>query len=124
MLTPPRFSHGVMTISLDGEDIDLLANVRASRTICRLYGGLTEVMTKANVYDFDTLVTVINAGSGRVGKAAEATADAVFNTGIVTVAPWIVTFINFLAAGGKVAKSDAATTEDGKTEEEAPGESA
>jgi len=119
MLTAPRFSHGVMTVTLDGEDVELAANVRASRTICRLYGGLTEVMNKANVYDFDTLVNVVNAAAGRVGKAAEATADAVFNTGIVTVAPWIVQYVQFLAAGGKVAKPETATSESGETGEEA-----
>ena len=50
--TAPRFAHGVMTISLDGEDVELFANVRASRTICRLYGGLNQAFTNTNAPEF------------------------------------------------------------------------
>ncbi len=108
--TAPRFAHGVMTISLDGEDVELFANVRASRTICRLYGGLNQAFTNTNAFDFDTLVNVVNAAAGRVGKQAEATAEAIFAEGVIVVAPQVLLFLNFLAGGGKVAKPETGTT--------------
>ena len=108
--TAPRFAHGVMTISLDGEDVELFANVRASRTICRLYGGLNQAFTNTNAFDFDTLVNVVNAAAGRVGKQAEATAEAIFAEGVIVVAPQVLLFLNFLAGGGKVAKPEGGTT--------------
>jgi len=106
--TAPRFAHGVMTISLDGEDVELFANVRASRTICRLYGGLQQAFTNTNAFDFDTLVNVVNAAAGRVGKQAEATAEAIFAEGVVVVAPQVLLFLNFLAGGGKAPRTDTA----------------
>lgn len=106
--TAPRFAHGVMTVSLDGEDVELFANVRASRTICRLYGGLQQAFTNTNAFDFDTLVNVVNAAAGRVGKQAEATAEAIFAEGVVVVAPQVLLFLNFLAGGGKAPKTDTA----------------
>lgn len=104
--TAPRFAHGVMTVSLDGEDVELFANVRASRTICRLYGGLQQAFTNTNAFDFDTLVNVVNAAAGRVGKQAEATAEAIFAEGVVVVAPQVLLFLNFLAGGGKAPKTE------------------
>ncbi|PWC47154.1 hypothetical protein [Azospirillum sp. TSA6c] len=112
--TAPRFAHGVMTVSLDGEDVELFANVRASRTICRLYGGLQQAFTNTNAFDFDTLVNVVNAAAGRVGKQAEATAEAIFAEGVVVVAPQVLLFLNFLAGGGKAPKTD--TAKAGKAE--------
>ncbi len=106
--TAPRFAHGVMTISLDGEDVELFANVRASRTICRLYGGLNQAFSNTNAFDFDTLVNVVNAAAGRVGKQAEATAEAIFNEGVIVVAPQVLLFLNFLAGGGKAPKTETA----------------
>lgn len=106
--TAPRFAHGVMTVSLDGEDVELFANVRASRTICRLYGGLQQAFTNTNAFDFDTLVNVVNAAAGRVGKQAEATAEAIFAEGVVVVAPQVLLFLNFLAGGGKAPKTEPA----------------
>ncbi|CBS88721.1 hypothetical protein [Azospirillum lipoferum] len=109
--TAPRFAHGVMTICLDGEDVELFANVRASRTICRLYGGLQQAFSNTNAFDFDTLVNVVNAAAGRVGKQAEATAEAIFAEGVVVVAPQVLLFLNFLAGGGKAPKVEGGTTE-------------
>lgn len=108
--TAPRFAHGVMTIHLDGDDVELFANVRASRTICRLYGGLNQAFTNTNAFDFDTLVNVVNAAAGRVGKAAEATAEAIFAEGVITVAPQVLLYLNFLAGGGKAPKSEGSAT--------------
>lgn len=105
--TAPRFAHGVMTIHLDGADVELFANVRASRTICRLYGGLQTAFANTNAFDFDTLVNVVNAAAGRVGKAAEATAEAIFTDGVLTVAPQVLLYLNFLAGGGKAPDTDA-----------------
>ncbi|MGA1860323.1 hypothetical protein VH569_30435 [Azospirillum sp. 11R-A] len=119
--TAPRFAHGVMTVSLDGEDVELFANVRASRTICRLYGGLQQAFTNTNAFDFDTLVNVVNAAAGRVGKQAEATAEAIFAEGVVVVAPQVLLFLNFLAGGGKAPKTDTAKAES-DSEAAAPGE--
>lgn len=125
--TAPRFAHGVMTISLDGEDVELFANVRASRTICRLYGGLNQAFTNTNAFDFDTLVNVVNAAAGRVGKQAEATAEAIFNEGVIVVAPQVLLFLNFLAGGGKAPKTETkkagnAARDDAGSEAAAPGE--
>lgn len=108
MNTAPRFSHGVMTITLDGQDVDLAANVHAARTICRLYGGLTEAYNKVNAFDFDAVVNVINAATRRVGKAGEETAEAVFSDGILTVAALVILYLNFLSEGGKGPKTEAA----------------
>ncbi len=117
--TAPRFAHGVMTVSLDGEDVELFANVRASRTICRLYGGLQQAFTNTNAFDFDTLVNVVNAAAGRVGKQAEATAEAIFAEGVVVVAPQVLLFLNFLAGGGKAPKTDTAKPAKGDAGSEA-----
>lgn len=106
MNTAPRFSHGVMTITLNGQDVDLAANVHAARTICRLYGGLTEAYNKVNAYDFDTVVNIINAATRRVGKAGEETAEAVFSDGLLTVGALVILYLNFLSEGGKAPKSE------------------
>lgn len=117
--TAPRFAHGVMTICLDGEDVELFANVRASRTICRLYGGLQQAFSNTNAFDFDTLVNVVNAAAGRVGKQAEATAEAIFAEGVVVVAPQVLLFLNFLAGGGKAPKTETAKAAKGDAGSEA-----
>lgn len=106
----PAFVDGVMTIFL-GEDetpVDLKANARAAKAISRHFGGLTEAYAKANAFDFPSVVAIVNAASGRVGKAAEATDDEVFDAGLAFVAPLALQYLSFLSAGGKVPKAKAA----------------
>ncbi len=100
-MTTPRLAQGVMTIALNGQDLDLLATPGAAKTICRAFGGLTEAYARVDRYDFEAVVTVINAATNRTGAAAEATETAVFEAGIVTVAALVIQYLSFLSAGGK-----------------------
>lgn len=120
-MTSPRYAHGVMTVTLNGDALDLTANIRAARTICRLYNGLTDAYAKANVYDFDTVTNILNIASGRTNKDADATAEAVFAHGLEQAAPLVILYLNFLSGGGKPpAGTGTGTATDKGTDNPAP----
>lgn len=125
-MTSPRYAHGVMTITLNGADLDLTANIRTARTICRLYNGLTDAYAKANVYDFDTVTNILNIASGRTNHQADATAEAVFAHGLEQAAPLAILYLNFLSGGGKppAGTATATGTDAPAPEGDAPGEAA
>lgn len=116
-MTLPRLAHGVMTITLDGRDLDLQANPHAARAICRQFGGLTEAFSRVNAHDFPSVVSIVNAAANRTGKAAEATEDAVFAEGLIAMVPVVATYLGFLAAGGKAPKEDGAAEGTAETAE-------
>lgn len=121
--TAPRFANGVMTITMAGVAVDLRANPRTARDICRLYGGITQAAHKVNGYDIEAIVNIINSASGRSGKEAKLTEDEVFDEGLVVVGPLVSMYINFLSTGGK-APEPAKAADDGAGADEAaaPGE--
>lgn len=94
-------AHGVMTVFLAGESLDLLAAPGPAREVSRLFGGISPAYRKVNDFDFDAIVKVINAGAGRKGKEAEATETLVFDEGIPAAAAVVGVYLGFLSNGGK-----------------------
>ena len=120
--TAPRFANGVMTITLAGSAIDLRANPRTARDICRLYGGITQAAHKVNGYDIESIVNIINSASGRIGKEARVTEDEVFDEGLVVVGPLVSIYLNFLSTGGKAPEPPKAPDDEATEKAAAPGE--
>jgi hypothetical protein len=90
---------GELELELDGEVITLTPSLDACMTISRMYGGVTNVIPRLTSFDFDTIVGIIAAGTGRnVSKVLQ---EKVYKTGVVNVVSTLIDFVAIVNNGGK-----------------------
>jgi hypothetical protein len=76
---------GTTTVSLDGEDYELIPTLAAVRSIEAHFGGLRGASQAVNALSVIGCANIIAAGSGMTGKAAEAVAEKVWQAGVLNV---------------------------------------
>lgn len=91
---------GEVEIKLDGKTETLRPSLGAAKRV-NAAGGFSQVMNKLMAYDFDYFVTVISAGLGKKPSQVE---EAIYSTGLPNLVADCVTFVGYLANGGRPAE--------------------
>lgn len=76
---------GTTEIVLDGETYILKPTLGAVRAVEAYFGGLRGASQAINALSIDGCAVIVAAGSGLTGKAAEAIAEQVWQTGVLDV---------------------------------------
>jgi len=90
---------GELELDLDGELVVLTPSLDACMTISRMYGGVTNVIPRLTSLDFDTIVQIIAAGTGR--NPSKILQEKVYKTGVVNVVSTLIDFVAIVNNGGK-----------------------
>lgn len=77
--------HGTVDIKLDDETYTLQPTLGAVRAIEAHFGGLRGASQAINALSIDGCAVIIAGGAGLTGKAAEAIAEQVWQTGVLDV---------------------------------------
>lgn len=77
--------HGTVDIKLDDETYTLQPTLGAVRAIEAHFGGLRGASQAINALSIDGCAVIIAGGAGLKGKAAEAIAEQVWQTGVLDV---------------------------------------
>lgn len=77
--------HGTVDIKLDDETYTLQPTLGAVRAIEAYFGGLRGASQAINALSIDGCAVIIAGGAGLKGKAAEAIAEQVWQTGVLDV---------------------------------------
>lgn len=77
--------HGTVDIKLDDETYTLQPTLGAVRAIEAHFGGLRGASQAINALSIDGCAVIIAGGAGLTGKAAEAVAEQVWQTGVLEV---------------------------------------
>lgn len=77
--------HGTVDIKLDDETYTLQPTLGAVRAIEAHFGGLRGASQAINALSIDGCAVIIAGGAGLTGKAAEAIAEQVWQTGVLEV---------------------------------------
>lgn len=77
--------HGTVDIKLDDETYTLQPTLGAVRAIEAHFGGLRGASQAINALSIVGCAVIIAGGAGLTGKAAEAVADQVWQTGVLEV---------------------------------------
>lgn len=99
-----ELTAGEYLIDLGSRKLILKPNIEAAIEISRSFGGLRAAVGKCLDFDFDTVIRVIEIGSGGFGqKEAEKkkVRVLVFEVGLQELIPICIDYINCLSNGGK-----------------------
>ncbi|MFU2330326.1 hypothetical protein [Pseudomonas sp. NFX98] len=95
---------GSTKITLDGEDYELVPTLAAVRSIEAHFGGLRGASQAVNALSVGGCAVIIAAGADLSGKAADAVAEIVWQTGVLEVSialnPFLVALYNPRGSGG------------------------
>ena len=102
---------GTTTISLDGEDYELVPTLSAVRAIEARFGGLRGASQTINALSIDGCAAILIAGAGLKGKDADAVAEKVWQAGVLDVSVQLNGYLTALynpkgAAAGKPAVAE------------------
>lgn len=100
---PNTIRPGEVEIDLAGwgRPLTLKPSLTAALNLNRRYGGLGPLMTKLGAYDFDAYVQVIAQGGGVTEKGMKKLPDAVYATGLLSLAVPLTNFVAVLFNGGR-----------------------
>lgn len=112
MNTAPKYARGIVTLTIDGQVVELRCTPRAAAAISKATGGLQNTMTTLIAIDYPAIVAAFAAATGRTGEDAEA---AVYAYGITPTARVLYQYILMLLNGGR---TEAERLADAKAEAE------
>lgn len=87
---------GTLEITLDGETYTLKPTLAAVRAIEAHFGGLRGASQALNALSIDGCAVIIAGGAGLTGKAVEAVAEQVWQSGVVEVAVQLNAYLTAL----------------------------
>lgn len=93
-------SVGEVEIKLDGKQETLRPSLGAAKRV-NAAGGFSQVINKLIAFDLDYYVTVVAAGLGKKPSDVE---EAVYKTGLPVLVNELVTYVGYLANGGRPAE--------------------
>jgi hypothetical protein len=99
---------GEVEITLGGKTETLRPSLGAAKRV-NAAGGFTNVMEKLMAYDLNYYVTVVSAGLNKKPIDVE---EAIYQAGLPNLVGDLVTYVGYLANGGKPAGSDASGEKD------------
>lgn len=103
----PQVGGGVVDIELDGKPMQLVPSLEACLEISKIGGGINGAVQRLNQLHFETICEIIGAGLQIEGKRLnpkqrkDQVPQAVYNTGLVSVAADCITFCHMIANGGR-----------------------
>ncbi|SMH30548.1 hypothetical protein [Azospirillum agricola] len=108
-MSTPKYARGVVTLTIDGETVELRCTPRAAAAISKATDGLQNALSALIAIDYPKVVTIFAAASGRSGEAAD---DAVFGYGITPTARVLYQYILMLLNGGRTEEERRADAEE------------
>jgi len=97
---------GHVTIALAGQPATLAPTLGAAIELSRRHENFGVLLAKIEALDFLASVDVVRIGLGRPEREHEATAQEVFETGLLDLMPSIARFVFLLANGGRPPKEE------------------
>jgi len=85
-MSEDRASYGIVTIELDGDELELKPTLRAFQKIQNRFGGLSQAIQGLSGLNIDNVAAVVAAGAGINGtKDTEKLKEQIFAAGVVNV---------------------------------------
>lgn len=102
-----------VTITLDGDDVDLRCTPLAMKALCNRHGSLIAVQQKIASFDFNAMADVVEIGIGpkqlkHLGISREKLESAVYEAGMAKILAPLTRYIMMLANGGREPSDDGA----------------
>lgn len=101
-----KIGTGEVELHLPGEALVLKPTLRAALEVSRRLNGFLEADRRLSALDLDAVITVISAG---LGPDVKDVGEKVFATGVNTLVVPAITFVGYLANGGKAFDSSEET---------------
>lgn len=92
---------GEIEITLGDKTVTLRSSLGAAKRV-NAAGGFTQVMEKLMAYDMNYFVTVVSAGLNKKPLEVE---EAIYKAGLPNLVADLVTYVGYLANGGRPADS-------------------
>lgn len=97
---------GFVTLQLDGKTVELKPSPGAALKLCKLYGGLFNILPRLRQLDLEAAAHVVQLGAQLEADISEVQI-AIYRTGILEVCPDLVEFVEILMNGGHSQKPQA-----------------
>ncbi|MCW2228091.1 hypothetical protein [Bradyrhizobium elkanii] len=101
---------GEVEITLGDKTVTLRSSLGAAKRVSAA-GGYTNVMEKLMAYDMSYFVTVVSAGLNKKPMEVE---EDVYKTGLPNLVADLVTYVGYLANGGRPADMSSGEKETGE----------
>lgn len=85
--------HGTVTVNLGDEEFTLRPTLKAVRAIESRFGGLRGASGALHAVGVDAVASIIAAGAGLEGKAAEALPEKVWQEGVAGLTPSVTSYL-------------------------------
>lgn len=105
MSSAPKYARGVVTVTVNGADVALICSPRAAGIISKVTGGLQNALNSLIAVDYETVLGIYCAGSGKAPAEAE---QELFDHGITPMARVLYQYVLMLLNGGRTAEERAA----------------
>ncbi|MFG1349661.1 hypothetical protein [Xanthobacter autotrophicus] len=98
--------EGHVEITIGGQPATLVPSLGAAMALCQRHESFGTLLAKIESLDLIAAVDVVRFGLGRRESEQEATAQQVFEAGVLDLMPRLARFVFILANGGRPPKDE------------------